>query len=1228
MTTLKQLLEQRILILDGAMGTMIQRYGLSEQEFRGERFAHTDVELKGNNDLLCLTAPQIIDEIHRAYLEAGADIIETNSFNANAISMADYRLEGLVREMNLAAARIARRAADAYSTPEKPRFVAGSVGPTNKSCSISPDVENPALRSLHFDTLAAAYREQMEALIEGGVDLLLVETIFDTLNAKAALWGARQAMESTGREVPIALSVTVTESGRTLSGQTLEAFLTAVSHAPILSVGLNCSFGARDMKPWLQRLAAIAPCYVSAYPNAGLPNQLGEYDETPQSMAVQIKEFIDEGLVNIVGGCCGTTPEHIAAYQTLVTDAAPRRPAAKDHRLHLCGLDDLIVSRENNFVNIGERCNVAGSRKFLRLIHEKSYAEALEIARQQVEAGAQIIDINMDDAMLDARDEMVNFLNLIVSEPDIYRVPVMIDSSKWEVISAGLKCLQGKAIVNSISLKEGEELFLQHAREIKQMGAAMVVMAFDEQGQADTFERKIEVCARAYRLLTEVADVAPCDIIFDPNVLAIATGIESHDNYAVDFIRATAWIHHNLPGAKVSGGVSNLSFSFRGNNYIREAMHAVFLYHAIANGLDMAIVNPATSVTYDDLPAETLELIEDVVLNRRPDATERLIEFAARYRNEVGNHDTAAETDRHSQPVADRLRQALVKGLSTHLESDLSEAVAQYGSAIAVIEQPLMEGMNRVGQLFGEGKMFLPQVVKSARTMKQAVAILQPLIEQENARTGETTKRGKFIVATVKGDVHDIGKNIVAVILACNNFEVIDLGVMVPAERIVERTIAEKADFVGLSGLITPSLEEMGHVVAEMEKAGLRIPVIIGGATTSRLHTAVKIAPRYSGPVIHAGDASQNPLIAAQLLNPNTRQSFIDSLRAEQEALRLSLKPADTLPLTEAAARAPRIDWEGYTSPRPRQLGRHTIAPTITDIRPYINWRAFFAVWKIGAQYAAIADMRGCDHCRAAWLAAFPTADRAKAAEALQLYKEANRLLDTLEHENNDSPQGVYLLTRASSRDNLIRLQLPEGDVLEIPTLRQQVRNPEADACYYALSDFVRPEQTDLPDYAGLFAVTAGGDIQRRIERLRLTGDDYGSLLLQSLADRLAEAASEWLHLKIRRELWGYAPDEPTLGLPALLAGDYRGIRPAVGYPSLPDHSLFFDWNRALNLEQIEIFLTENGAMYPNASTAGLYLAHPDARYFHIGHIGTDQRELYARQRGLSSDETSKWLSV
>ena len=1227
MQTLKQLLDQRILILDGAMGTMIQRYGLNEQDFRGSLFPDSAVELKGNNDLLCLTAPHLIDEIHRAYLEAGADIIETNSFNANAISMADYRLESQVKEINRAAARIARKAADDYSTPDKPRFVAGSIGPTNKSCSMSPDMENPALRNLDFDTLATAYREQITALIEGGVDLLLIETIFDTLNAKAALFAAQESMKATGRELPVMLSVTVTESGRTLSGQTLEAFLTAVSHAEILSVGLNCSFGAREMKPYLHRLASISPYYISAYPNAGLPNRLGEYDETPASMAAQIKEFIDEGLVNIVGGCCGTTPEHIARYREITQNASPRRPIAKDNRLHICGLEDLVVCPENNFINIGERCNVAGSRKFLRLIHEKNYTEALDIARKQVEAGAQIIDINMDDAMLDARKEMVDFLNLIVSEPDIYRVPVMIDSSEWEVISAGLKCLQGKAIVNSISLKEGEETFLAHAREIKRLGAAVVVMAFDEKGQADTYERKIEVCARAYKLLIEEAGLAPCDIIFDPNVLAIATGIDSHDNYAVDFIRATAWIHENLPGAKVSGGVSNLSFSFRGNNFIREAMHAVFLYHAIRNGLDMAIVNPATSITYDDLPTETLALIEDVVLNRRPDATERLIDFAEKHRGEAVKKENDIDEDRHRQPVADRLKQALVKGISTHLKTDLAEAVRQYGSALAVIEQPLMDGMNRVGQLFGDGKMFLPQVVKSARTMKQAVGILQPLIEQENTRNGETSKRGKFIVATVKGDVHDIGKNIVAVILACNNFEVIDLGVMVPAEKIVERAIAEQADFIGLSGLITPSLEEMCHVVSEMEKAGLHTPVIIGGATTSKLHTAVKIAPCYSGAVIHAGDASQNPLIAAQLLNPQTRDEFIRSIRTEQEALRNSLKPVDLVTLSEAERYAPCIDWDTYTAPRPRQMGLHTIPVTVGDIRPFINWRAFFSVWKIGAGYASIADMQGCDHCKAVWLASFPSAERAKATEAMQLYKEANRLLDTLEAENNTSPQASYLLAEAASYDNIIRLRLPDGD-FDIPCLRQQVRKSEANARYYSLSDFIRPANDGKPDYAGLFAISAGNEIQRRIELLRRDEDDYTALLLQSLADRLAEAAAEWLHRQIRREFWGYAPDEPDLDLQSLLSGRYRGIRPAVGYPSLPDHSLFFDWDRALDFSRIGITLTENGAMMPNASVAGLYIAHPDARYFHIGHIDETQREHYAHQRGFTPEETGKWLSV
>ena len=917
MQTLKQILARRILILDGAMGTMIQRHGLSEQDFRGSQFAKWAVELKGNNDLLCLTAPHIIDEIHRAYLDAGADIIETNSFNANAISMADYRLENYVREINLAAARIARRAADDYSTPEKPRFVAGSVGPTNKSCSMSPDVENPALRSLHFDTLAAAYREQMAALIEGGVDILLVETIFDTLNAKAALFAAQQVEEEYRREIPVMLSVTVTESGRTLSGQTLEAFLTAVSHTPLLSVGLNCSFGARDMKPWLQQLATIAPCYVSAYPNAGLPNQLGEYDETPRSMAVQIKEFIDEGLVNIVGGCCGTTDAYIARFAELASGARPHVPAHRPQHLWLSGLELLEVKPENNFVNVGERCNVAGSRKFLRLINEKKYEEALSIARRQVEDGAQVIDINMDDGLLDAAHEMTVFLNLIASEPDIARVPVMIDSSKWEVILAGLKCLQGKSIVNSISLKEGEEKFLEHARIIRRYGAAVVVMAFDEQGQADTFERKTAVCERAYRLLVDKAGFDPHDIIFDPNVLAVATGMEEHNNYAVDFIRAAGWIRKNLPGAHVSGGVSNLSFSFRGNNYIREAMHAVFLYHAIREGMDMGIVNPATSVLYTDIPADILERIEDVVLNRRPDAAERLIETAERLKAEADAAKAAAadgvvqavtrsqQSWREGTTVEERLKYALTKGIGDYLEEDLAEALQKYPKAVDIIEGPLMAGMNHVGDLFGAGKMFLPQVVKTARTMKKAVAILQPVIESE--KQAGAASAGKVLLATVKGDVHDIGKNIVSVVMACNGYEIVDLGVMVPAEVIVQRAVEEKVDMIGLSGLITPSLEEMAHVAAELEKAGLDIPLMIGGATTSQLHTALKIAPVYHAPVIYLKDASQNATVAARLMNANARRELQAELDETYRQLREKSGEQQVKTVSLEEARANRL---------------------------------------------------------------------------------------------------------------------------------------------------------------------------------------------------------------------------------------------------------------------------------------------------------------------------------
>ena len=905
---MQQLINERILVLDGAMGTMIQQYNLSEADFRGERFKDLPGLLKGNNDMLCLTRPDVIEEIHRKYLEAGADIIETNTFNATAVSMADYHMQAYCREINLAAARLARKIADEYTvrTPEKPRFVAGSVGPINKTCSMSPDVNNPAFRALTFDELSEAYREQMEALLEGGVDAILIETIFDTLNAKAAVLTAETAMQNLGRKVPLMLSVTVSDvAGRTLSGQTLDAFLASVQHADIFSIGLNCSFGARQLKPFLEQLARRAPYYISAYPNAGLPNSLGQYDQTPEEMAAEVKEYIDEGLVNIIGGCCGTTEAYIAKYQELIKDAKPHVPAPKPDYLWLSGLELLEVTPEINFVNVGERCNVAGSRKFLRLINEKKYDEALSIARKQVEDGALVIDVNMDDGLLDAAEEMTTFLNLVASEPDIARVPVMIDSSKWEVILAGLKCVQGKCIVNSISLKEGEEAFVEHARTVKQYGAAVIVMAFDEKGQADTFERKIEVCERAYRILTEKVGFRPQDIIFDPNVLAVATGIEEHNNYAVDFIKATGWIRRHLPGAHVSGGVSNLSFSFRGNNYIREAMHAVFLYHAIQQGMDMGIVNPGTSVLYTDIPSDILERIEDVVLNRRPDAAERLIETAEKLKAEKensGEQQTASShlAWREGTTVEERLQYALVKGLGDYLDEDLHEALAKYPDAVSIIEGPLMSGMNHVGDLFGSGKMFLPQVVKTARTMKKAVAILQPYIEAEKKEGARSA--GKVLLATVKGDVHDIGENIVSVVMACNNYEIIDLGVMVPAEKIVETAIREKVDIIGLSGLITPSLEEMVHVVSELERAGLDIPVMIGGATTSKLHTALKIAPVYHAPVVYMKDASLNAPVAARLMNLDLRSTFAEELESEYRELREKnkTKQVKTVSLEEA----------------------------------------------------------------------------------------------------------------------------------------------------------------------------------------------------------------------------------------------------------------------------------------------------------------------------------------
>ncbi len=1225
---IKELLKQRILILDGAMGTMIQRYNLTEEDYRGNLFTDSPVQLKGNNDLLCLTKPEIITQIHEAYLNAGADIIETNTFNATSISMSDYQMQSYVSQINKKAAELAKEAARKYtkSNPSKPRFVAGSIGPTNKTCSISPDVNDPAFRALTYDDLVASYREQITALLESRVDLLLIETIFDTLNAKAALYAAQEAMQATQCTVPIMLSVTLSDrGGRTLSGQTLDAFLASISHTDILSVGLNCSFGARDMKPFLKQLSETAPYYISAYPNAGLPNRFGEYDETPETMAAQIKEYIDERLVNIIGGCCGTTPDHIGRYQTLIQDAVVRKPVPRSTSLQLSGLERLEVSPEKNFVNVGERCNVAGSRKFLRLIKEKKYDEALQIARQQVEDGAQILDINMDDAMLDARQEMTHFLNLIASEPDIARLPIMVDSSKWEVIVAGLKCIQGKSIVNSISLKEGETVFLEHARMIKQLGAAIVVMAFDEKGQADTFERKIEVCRRAYNLLVQQAGIDPNDIIFDPNVLAIATGIEEHLNYGVDFIRATRWIKENLPGAKVSGGVSNLSFSFRGNNYIREALHAVFLYHAIAAGMDMGIVNPSSSVTYSDIPADTLTVIEDVLFNRKEDATERLIALAEKLKEEKNDSATGKVDEWAALSLDERLQQALIKGRSDTLEEDLHAAIQQYGKAVKIIDGPLMKGMNRVGELFGAGKMFLPQVVKTARTMKQAVAILQPFIEAEKDSKKSTTA-GKFLLATVKGDVHDIGKNIVAVVLVCNNFEVIDMGVMVPTNEIVQKAIDEKVDFVGLSGLITPSLEEMCAIADEMQKAHLTIPLMIGGATTSDLHTAVKIAPRYDGPVIHVKDASQNPVIAATLMNPASRETYLSKLQTEQEQLRQSVgENIHLLPLEEAEKRKISIDWSNYTPVIPRQEGLHIYNEiSIKEARKFINWKYFFKAWRLSGEFSSIASLHGCDHCKASWLASFDESKRAKASEAMQLYKEASRCLDILEQNEQIQIKAIYRFSKANSDGQ--NIVLPEENIT-IPCLRQQSVKENEKISLLSLADFVAPASSGITDYIGSFAVTTGKEIEELIEKQQHKEDNYQAILLQSLSDRIVEAATELLHYRIRTDFWGYVPNEASEP-ERMLQQKYQGIRPAVGYPSLPDQSLMKEMNQLLQFEQIGIFPTENGALRPSSSVTGLMIAHPQSSYFMVGKIGDDQRRVYSRQRGFSLEESSKWLSV
>ncbi len=1220
----ERLLRERILVLDGGLGTMIQRFKLTEQDYRGERFTDFLGQLKGNNDLLNITRPDVLKEIHTQYMEAGADIVTTNTFNANVISMADYGTQAYVGEINRAGARLVREAANTYTARTgRPIWVAGSIGPTNKTASMSPDVSDPAYRAVTYADLYVAYKEQIEALVEGGVDIILFETTFDTLNVKAGLEAAEVVLQERQADLPIMLSLTLSaQGGRTFSGQTLAAFLASVQHTHIVSVGLNCSFGAADMKPYLAELARLASCFISAYPNAGLPNTFGDYDETPETMLEHVRPFVEEGLVNVLGGCCGTTPAHIAKFPDLVRGKRPHQPAPKPDCLWLSGLELLEVKPENNFVNVGERCNVAGSRKFLRLIKEGSYEEALTIARKQVEDGAQVLDINMDDGMLDAVKEMTHFLNLIAAEPDIARVPVMIDSSKWEVIEQGLMCVQGKSIVNSISLKEGEELFLRHAARIKQLGAATVVMAFDEQGQADTFERKITICKRAYDLLTQKVGFNPQDIIFDPNILAIATGMEEHNDYGLAFIRAVEWIKQNLPGAKVSGGVSNLSFSFRGNNWVREAMHAVFLYHAIAKGMDMGIVNPSTSVLYEEIEPEFRTLLEDVILYRRPEAAEELIAYAQQLHAEAAGEQTGKHQEAWREgTLNERLEYALIKGIGDYLEADLQEALTQYAHAVEIIDGPLMSGMNKVGNLFGAGKMFLPQVVKTARTMKKAVAILQPAIEAEKQASG-SAKAGKVLFATVKGDVHDIGKNIVSIVLSCNNYEVIDLGVMVPAEVIVQKAIEEKPDLVCLSGLITPSLEEMAHVAEEMQKAGLTMPLMVGGATTSKLHTAVKIAPHYDFPVIHVLDASQNPLIAAKLLNPATHDAYVAELEREQEALRASMgqKQEELVPLAEARQHPVVIDWNAYTPVVPHQMGVHELPVVpVEELIPYIHWTFFFSAWKLPGRYAEIAQIHGCDSCRAMWLAGFPENERTKAAEAMQLYKDATRLLNRLVAEKIACCKAIYGFFPAYSEGDTIHV----GDCL-LPTLRQQVKRSEN--MYKSLADFVMPVEEHRTDYLGAFVVTAGIGLEHWMEQYESEGDTYNAMLLQTLSDRLAEALAEYLHERVRKEYWGYAPQE-QLSVADLFKVKYQGIRPAIGYPSLPDQRLNETLDELLNMQRIGVRLTENGAMYPTASVSGLYFAHPAAQYFMIGTIDEEQLRDYAARRGLTEEEARKLLS-
>ena len=1219
-THFRAALQSRILILDGAMGTMIQRYKLNEADFRGERFSQHPVDVMGNNDLLVLTKPEIIGAIHDSYLEAGADILETNTFNANAISMADYGMEDLSYELNVAAATLARHAADKAEKkdPKKPRFVAGVLGPTNRTASLSPDVNNPGFRNVTFEELTQAYTTAIQGLVEGGADLLLVETVFDTLNCKAALFAIAEFNDQQVNPLPIMISATITDqSGRTLSGQTVEAFWNSVAHSRPLTVGLNCALGADQMRPHLLELGQVSEAFISCHPNAGLPNELGEYDETPEIMAEKIQTFAEAGLLNIIGGCCGTSPDHIRAIAEAVSGMEARVPPSVASSCRLSGLEAFNITPESLFVNVGERTNVAGSKRFARLILEEKFEEALDVARRQVDDGANIIDINMDDAMLDAKASMTRFLHLVASEPDICRVPIMIDSSRWSVLEAGLQCLQGRCVVNSISLKEGEESFLHQARLAQRYGAAVLVMAFDEQGQADTVQRRQDICLKSYELLTQKAGFSPGEIIFDPNIFSVATGIETHNRYALDFFETCRWIKQNLKGALISGGVSNVSFSFRGNNPVREAMHSVFLHHAIQAGMDMGIVNAGQLTVYQEMSEELRTRVEDVLLDRRSDATDRLLEIAQSLKGTVTQGiDRSEELLWRKKSVEERLIHAMVKGITEFIDEDVEEARLNCDAPLLVVEGPLMAGMSRVGELFGSGSMFLPQVVKSARVMKKAVSCLLPYIEAAKGGTVASTTKGRILLATVKGDVHDIGKNIVKVVLQCNHFEVIDLGVMVPSETILQRAKEENVDMIGLSGLITPSLEQMTLLATEMQRQGFQMPLMVGGATTSPLHTAVKIAPHYQGAIIQVKDASLAVGVASQLMNPNEKEGYVQAVHEEQERIRHMYankqKKENTVPLTEARNNRLTFDWPQKISKTPHTLGVQVINPELHTLRDYIDWTPFFHTWSLSGRYPQLLN------------------DPVSGEEASKLFKDANHWLDTIISDNLLQAKGVFALFPANSTDtDDIEIYENVGDtdpLAVIHTLRQQGKKPEGKR-YLALSDYIAPKSSGLTDHMGFFAVTVGIGLDENANRLEQSGDDYSSIMLKALADRLTEAFAEYLHQEVRKNHWGYASDE-TLQAELLIREKYQGIRPAPGYPATPDHTEKETLFKLLDATQnTGITLTESFAMHPQAAVCGYYLAHPDSRYFRVNPIDRDQVKEYASRKNSSVTEVEKGLA-